>query len=71
VGQELTAVQNSRLYAGGDAFQGPIINVFQIELTARQLYPDLFGQPPEPGNTSELGELFDPGRVADVINGDR
>jgi ABC-type Fe3+-hydroxamate transport system substrate-binding protein len=71
VGQELTAVQDDRLYAGGDAFQGPIINIFQIELTARQFYPDLFGEPPEPENTSELGELFDPQRVADIVNGDR
>jgi len=70
VGQELTAVQNDRLYASGDAFQGPIVNIFQIELTAKQLYPDIFGQPPEPGTTSDLGELFDPQRVADIVNGD-
>jgi len=70
VGQELTAVRNERLYAGGDAFQGPIINIFQTELTAKQIYPDLFGQPPEPGNTSELGDMFDPGRVADIVNGE-
>ncbi|MEZ3117659.1 ABC transporter substrate-binding protein [Halobaculum sp. MBLA0147] len=70
VGSQLTAVQNDRLYAGGDAFQGPIINIFQTELTAKQFYPDLFGQPPEPGNTGDLGELFDPQAVADVITGD-
>jgi hypothetical protein len=63
-------VQNDRLYAGGDAFQGPIINIFQIELTAKQFYPDRFGAPPEPGNTSELGDMFDPQRVADIVNGD-
>jgi len=70
VGSQLTAVQDDRLYAGGDAFQGPIINIFQTELTARQIYPDLFGQPPEPGNPAELGEMFDPQRVADIVNGD-
>jgi len=70
VGKELTAVQNDRLYASGDAFQGPIINIFQIELTAKQIYPDLFGEPPEPGNTGGLGEMFDPQRVADIVNGD-
>jgi len=69
VGQELTAVQNGRLYAGGDAFQGPIINIFQIEITAKQIYPDLFGEPPSPGNTSKLGDMFDPQRVADITNG--
>jgi len=70
VGQQLTAVQNDRLYAGGDAFQGPIINIFQIELTAKQFYPDLFGEPPKPETTAELGEMFDPQRVADIVNGD-
>ncbi|WP_424018234.1 ABC transporter substrate-binding protein [Halorientalis pallida] len=70
VGQQLTAVQNDRLYASGDAFQGPIVNIFQLELTARQLYPDLFGQPPEPGNTSELGQMFDPQRVAAIVKGE-
>ncbi|RLM71330.1 ABC transporter substrate-binding protein [Halorubrum sp. Atlit-8R] len=70
VGKELTAVENDRLYASGDAFQGPIINIFQIELTAKQIYPDLFGEPPEPGNTGGLGEMFDPQRVADIVNGD-
>ncbi len=70
VGKQLTAVQNDRLYASGDAFQGPVINIFQIELTARQFYPGLFGEPPEPENTSELGDMFDPQRVADIVNGD-
>jgi ABC-type Fe3+-hydroxamate transport system substrate-binding protein len=70
VGSQITAVDNDRLYASGDAFQGPIINIFQTELTARQFYPDLFGQPPEPGNPGELGEMFDPQRVADVVDGE-
>jgi ABC-type Fe3+-hydroxamate transport system substrate-binding protein len=70
VGQELTAVQNDRLYAGAQSFQGPIMNLFQIELTAKQFYPDQFGEAPEPGNTSELGEMFDVQRVANIINGD-
>jgi len=69
VGQQLTAVQNDRLYASGDAFQGPIINIFQTELTAKQFYPDLFGEPPEPENTAELGDMFDPQRVSDIVNG--
>jgi ABC-type Fe3+-hydroxamate transport system substrate-binding protein len=70
VGQQLTPVKEDRLYAGGDAFQGPIINIFQIELTAKQVYPDLFGEPPEPGNTAELGKLFDPDRVAAIVKGE-
>jgi iron complex transport system substrate-binding protein len=41
VGSELTAVQNDRVFKGGTAEQGPIINLFQTELAAEQLYPDI------------------------------
>ncbi|WP_137290552.1 ABC transporter substrate-binding protein [Natronorubrum halophilum] len=71
VGGEITAVQNGRLYAGGSALQGPIFNLFQVELSAKQIYPDLFGQPPAPDESvPESERLFDRGRVADIINGD-
>lgn len=71
VGSELTAVENGRLYATGSALQGPVMNLFQLELSAKQIYPELFGQPPEPGESvPEDRQLFDRGRVADIINGD-
>ncbi|WP_372910547.1 ABC transporter substrate-binding protein [Salinigranum sp.] len=71
VGSELTAVENGRLYATGSALQGPIMNLFQLELTAKQIYPELFGQPPEPGASVPEGEqLFDRQRVADIVDGD-
>jgi iron complex transport system substrate-binding protein len=41
VGGELTAVRNGRVFRGGTAEQGPIINLFQTELAAEQFYPDL------------------------------
>jgi iron complex transport system substrate-binding protein len=43
VGGELSAVQNGRVFQGGTAEQGPIINLFQTELAAEQLYPERFG----------------------------
>ncbi|AUV80666.1 ABC transporter substrate-binding protein [Salinigranum rubrum] len=71
VASELTAVENGRLYATGSALQGPLMNLFQLELSAKQIYPELFGQPPEPGESVPEGErLFDRERVADIINGD-
>jgi ABC-type Fe3+-hydroxamate transport system substrate-binding protein len=71
VGSELTAVENGRLYATGSALQGPIMNLFQLELSAKQIYPELFGQPPEPGaSVPEEQQLFDRQRVADIVNGD-
>jgi len=40
---ELSAVQNDRVYAQGARYQGPILNLFQLEMTAKQLYPAKFG----------------------------
>lgn len=61
VGGQLSAVQNDRLYRGGTPYQGPIINLFQTELAARQFYPDEFTE----------AELFDRQRVGDIVNGER
>jgi hypothetical protein len=75
VGQELTAVQNDRVHAQGMRYQGPIMNLFQIEMTAKQLYPDIFGEWPayEDGNhypeVPEDEQLFDRDRVASIITG--
>ncbi|MFP8890704.1 ABC transporter substrate-binding protein [Natrialbaceae archaeon A-CW2] len=57
VGQELSAVQNDRVYRGGSGYQGPIMNLFNTEWTAQQLYPDEFGDE----------ELFDRDEVAAVV----
>jgi len=73
---ELTAVQEGNVYAQGARRQGPILNLFQLEMTAKQLYPDQFGEWPgyvngEPyPEISEAEQLFDRQRVADAINGD-
>ncbi|ELZ90135.1 ferrichrome-binding protein [Haloferax mucosum ATCC BAA-1512] len=76
VGGQLSAIQNDRFFAGGIRFQGPIANLFQLELTAKQLYPEQFGQWPGyvPGESyPEIPadeQLFDRKRVADIIAGD-
>ena len=70
VAQKLTAVENDRFYAGGTAFQGPIFNLFQIEIAAKQIYPDEFGEFRGIGETLESERLFDRGRVSDIANGD-
>ena len=61
VGSELTAVDAGRIYRGGTAEQGPIINLFQTELAARQLYPDRFD-----GDEN----LFERERLGDAVQGD-
>ncbi len=70
LGSQLSAVQNDRLYMGGTAYQGPIINLFQTEMLAKQLYPEAFGEWRGLGETPEDEQLFDRQRVADIINGD-
>ena len=75
VGKELSAVQNDRVYAQGMRYQGPLMNLFQIEMTAKQLYPDVFGEWPgytngEPYPAIPEGErLFDRERVAAIVTG--
>ncbi|QLC35598.1 ABC transporter substrate-binding protein (plasmid) [Halarchaeum sp. CBA1220] len=76
VASEVTAVQDGRVYAQGARYQGPILNLFQLEMTAKQLYPDAFGEWPAytEGAYPEIPEnerFFDRERVADVINGER
>ncbi|MFC6723359.1 ABC transporter substrate-binding protein [Halobium palmae] len=76
VGKELTAVRNDRVYASGVGGQGPIMNLFQLEMTAKQLYPEQFGEWPgyvdgEPyPEIPDEERLFDRQRVADVVNGE-
>ncbi|WP_228841697.1 branched-chain amino acid ABC transporter substrate-binding protein [Haloarcula sp. CBA1127] len=74
LGQELTAVQEDRLYVGGSAYQGPIINLFQTEMLGKQLYPNEFGEWPGEITAGELPEipegeqLFDREELADIIS---
>ncbi|RXK51435.1 ABC transporter substrate-binding protein [Halorientalis pallida] len=75
VASEITAVQNGRMYPQGARYQGPILHLFQLEMTAKQLYPEQFGEWPtyEEGPYPEIPteeQLFDRQKVAAVIRGD-
>ncbi|WP_226022120.1 ABC transporter substrate-binding protein [Halomicrobium salinisoli] len=75
VAGDVTAVQEGRVYAQGTRHQGPLLNLFQLEMTAKQLYPDRFGEWPtyESGPYPELSDdvrLLDYDRVAEVVRGD-
>jgi len=76
VGRELTAVQTDRFYASGQSFQGPLQNLLQLEMTAKQIYPEQFGEWPRfrEGDTypdfDESEQLFDHERVAEIVNGE-
>jgi len=74
-GQTLSAVENDRVYPAGMRYQGPIMNLFQIEMGAKQLYPDVFGEWPDYEDGQHYPEipedehLFDRQRVAEVVIG--
>ncbi|OYR51452.1 ABC transporter substrate-binding protein [Halorubrum sp. Ea8] len=76
IASELTAVKEGNVYAQGARRQGPILNLFQLEMTAKQLYPEQFGEWPGYENSEpypeipEEEQLFDRDAVADIINGD-
>lgn len=53
----LTAVKNGDVYRGGPLYQGPITNLVVTQRAAKQVY-----------NVDE--KLYDPNRVADIVNGD-
>ncbi|WP_175416548.1 ABC transporter substrate-binding protein [Natrinema versiforme] len=70
----VSAVENDRIYTQGGRNQGPIMNLFQTEMAAKQLYPDVFGEWPTytEGPYPEIPEdeqLFDRQDVADIITG--
>ncbi len=67
LGQRLTAVQNGRVYPGGTPLQGPVFLLFQIEMAAKQIYPDVFGAYRDDQTYPVAEQLFDRAAVADVL----
>ncbi|WP_276259788.1 ABC transporter substrate-binding protein [Haloglomus litoreum] len=70
-GSDLTAVQEGRVLPGPTAEQGPLVNAFQTELTARLFFPETFGELDldAPLDVPEEEQLFDRQRVADILDG--
>jgi len=69
IGQQLSAVRNEQLYRGGTSYQGPIINLFQTEVAAKQFYPEAFGEWRGLGDIPAEEQLFDRQRLSDITNG--
>ncbi|AHG01572.1 ferrichrome-binding protein (plasmid) [Halostagnicola larsenii XH-48] len=72
IGRQLTAVAEGNVYPGAYYMQGPIVNLFQTELTAQLLFPDEFGEfdPESYPDLPAAEQLFDRQRVADIIGGE-
>jgi len=67
LGQRLTAVKADRLYPGGSPLQGPIFHLFQVEMAAKQIYPELFGRYRDDQRYLPEERLFSRDRVADIV----
>ena len=72
VASQVTAVDEGRVYAQGTRHQGPLVNLFQLEMGAKQCYPRQFGEWPtyESGRYPEIDpedRLFDYDRVAEIV----
>jgi len=62
VGRHLKAVRSGRVYDGGTPLQGPVTYLFQLELAAQQIYPEVFGKD---------GRLFGRAELARVLGRSR
>ena len=73
---EVPALRDERYYPSGHGMQGPIMNLFNLEMTAKQLYPDRFGEWPGFGDGNAYPDvpaderLFDRERVTDIDTGE-
>jgi len=75
VAGRLSAIETDRFYPSGTPVQGPIMNLFQLEMTAKQLFPERFGEWPgyEHGDDyptiPPAERLFDREEVAAIVSG--
>lgn len=69
VASEVTAVKEGRILPGNMIEVGPVVNLFNTEDIAKQLYPEEFGEF-RPGEYDQDEQLFDRQRLADIVNGD-
>ena len=67
--QRLTAFRTGRVYPGGTPLQGPIFYLFQIEMAAKQIYPEMFGTYRDDQQYPPQEQLFDRKRVAEILTG--
>lgn len=75
VASEITAVENGRVHPLAYRGAGPILNLYQLEMVAKQLFPERFGEWPTYDGESypeipEEEQLFDHQRIAAIVNGE-
>ena len=68
--RRLTAFRTGRVFPGGTPLQGPVFYLFQIEMAAKQIYPDIFGSYRDDQNYPTGEQMFDRKRVASILSGE-
>ena len=71
LGRRLEAARSGRIYPGGTPMQGPIFLLFQIEMAAKQLYPERFGAFRADHAYPESERLFDRRALAELLTDSR
>ena len=68
IGKNINAIKNGRIYPGGTPLQGPLNHIFQIEMAAKQIYPEIFGKWKEDADYPVNEQLFDRNELKKVLN---
>ncbi|GAA5482270.1 hypothetical protein Hsar01_01488 [Haloferula sargassicola] len=64
------AFENGRVYPGGTPLQGPVFYLFQLEMAAKQIYPEIFGEFRQDLAYPREEWLFDRDEVAGLLRED-
>ena len=67
IGQKLSAFKNNRVYPGGILMQGPIFYCFQLEMAAKQIYPEIFGEYHQDNQYGWKEALFNRAELAELL----
>lgn len=67
LGMKINAVKNNKLFPGGTPLQGPLTYIFQIEMAAKQIYPEIFGKWNPEHKYPKNEQLFDRKELKRII----
>lgn len=65
--KDIPAFKNNKIILGGIYDQGPIIRIYQLEMLAKQLYPEIFGTFRENHSYPENEQLFSRDELRKII----
>lgn len=65
--KQISAFKNGRIYPGAVLMQGPIFYCFQLEMAAKQCYPELFGEYKKDNSYTEEEKLFSREELAKIV----